>query len=198
MYWRRYQLVTILILGLAAISPNLYAKKKAHKAQPRADQDQIEVIAHLRFPSVEGPVTRLFTTQHYSRYYLYAEHASGYVSLLDITNPKKPAVLAEIGFPADEKSSNLVAVTGNAALVTEDSASRAPQPPRTVRMLSFADPTHPKVVHEFRNVTDTAQDAQRGLVFLASSDGDLWILREHFAPDPELEKRWEHDVLGDR
>jgi hypothetical protein len=181
----------VLISCLLASSVGLYGKDKHQKAEP---QDQIQVIAHL--PVTGDAIVRFMATQHYRRDYLYAEHQSGKtVTLIDVTNIDRPTVIAEVTYPVNP-SGNLVAVAGNAALVTAaNSQTEAPSAPETFRILSFADPLHPVVQHEFNGVTATARDDRRGLIFLANAEG-VWVLRQQLAMDPEAEKEWEHNVLG--
>jgi hypothetical protein len=137
-------------------------------------------------------VTRFLTTQHAGRFYLYAEHAaSKTMTLIDVTDPGRPAILAELNFPADQPSDRLLAVTGNAALVTSGSEpEHAPAALQTVRIFSFADPLHPQVKQVFQNVTNVTTDARRGLFYLANPDG-IWILQQQFVPDPAVEEQFE-------
>jgi hypothetical protein len=54
------------------------------------------------------------------------------------------------------------------------------------------------VAQEFKGITAISQDARPGLIFLANPDG-IWILQQHFAEDPEIEKNYAYKVLyGDR
>jgi hypothetical protein len=178
-----------LILGLAILLP-LSAKDKKPKSPP---QDNIEVVAHIALTS--GPVLRLLTTEHYSSYYLYAEHGAGApVTLIDTTKANHPTVLAEVAYPSTG-SDSLVVVSGTAALVT---SGGAPQPvaPQTIRILDFSDPRNPKVAREFNGVTAINRDDRRGLIFLANADG-VWILHQSRAVDPEVEKAYAHHVLYD-
>lgn len=173
------------IFCLALIVP-LSAKDKK---QPPPPQDSIEVVAHI--PLTNGVVRRFLSTDHFSSHYLYAEHeAGGAVTLIDVTRPTQPAVLAELA-----GSDNLLVVSGTSALVT---TSAAPQPssPQTIRVLDFSDPQHPKVAREFAGVTAIDRDDRRGLIFLANADG-VWILHQNRAEDPEIEKAYAHHVIYD-
>jgi len=175
--------------SLALLCWNAYGKDKHPKKAEDAPQDQIDVVAHL--PLTGGPVTGFLETQHYRRSYLYAEHESGQTaSLIDITNGARPALLADI------RSGSLVAVAGNAALVSSQAPSTQIAP-QTFRIMSFADPLHPAVKQQFDRVTAIARDEKRGLIFLAN-DGGVWILQQKFAQDPEAEKEWEHMMLDNR
>ncbi len=183
-----------LIFALVTFAGSVAAKDKHPKATP---QDRIQVIAHI--PATGGRVVRFLTTDHYRRNYLYAEQESGKtLTLIDITNVSRPAVLAELADPAGS-ADNLVAVAGNAALVAVDKSQQPDDrpSPQTFRILSFADPLHPAVQQEFKGVTAIARDDRRGLIFLADSDG-VWILEQQLAPDPEAEKEWEHMMLDAR
>jgi len=175
-------------ISLTFLCASAYGKDKQTKTADPA-QDQIEVVAHL--PLTGATITGFQETQHYRRLYLYAEHESGKaVSLIDITNSAQPALLAEI------PSESLVAVAGNAALVSNQTSS-APVAQQTFRIMSLADPLHPTVKQQFDNVTAMARDEKRGLIFLANASG-IWILQQKYAQDPEAEKEWEHMMLDNR
>src|SRR5579863_5980845 len=190
---RRLRHHAVLLIGLGILASQLSAKKPKKVAEP--EQDQIEVVAHI--PVAVGTGTRFFPTTHYSQYYLYVEHGAGHgVTLIDVTDPSKPHVIGEIE-NADQGSRAFLAVTGTAALTT-DAQRSAPtaQPVQTIRIFNFSDPLHPKVVQEFRNVTNITQDEGRGLFFLANDEG-IWILRQHYAMDPKVEEEYKRHVLYD-
>ena len=85
-------------------------------------------------------------------------------------------------------------VVGNSMLVTDSEDTAAQKTPRSVKVMNFAEAANPRVVQEFANVTGFLRDANRGLVYVFNNAG-LWILRESPAPDEELQKQYEHDVL---
>lgn len=144
-------------------------------------------------PKVRSSVC--FRLQHYSRYYLYAERADGKVTVIDITDAKAPSRVANVAYPANQKS-DLPALTGTVALVGSATPAQSEETPQTVRIMNLSDPSHPKVAREFAGVTAVGRDNQRGLVFLANGDG-IWILHEHFAEDPAIESAYAHHVLYD-
>lgn len=182
-------------LGLALFAVSASAKTKRPKAEP--PQDQIQVVAHM--PLTGGQVDGFVSTRHYSRDYLYAEYQSGKnVTLIDVTKPNSPAILAEAAYPANASSNGLVAVAGNVALVGDSPAPAGnSNAPRTIRIMNFSDPAHPAIQQEFTGVTAMGRDDRRGLIFLANADG-LWVLQESLAQDPAVEAQWEHDMLGNR
>jgi hypothetical protein len=177
------------------ISAGLEAKDKKVKASPKEPQDAIEVVGHI--PLTDGSVMRFLTTQHYSSYYLYAEHdASNGVTLIDVTKPTRPSVLGDVAYAPNGGSGSLFAVEGTAALVTDGQATAATSAPQTIRIMDFSDPLHPKVARVFAGVTAVSRDERRGLIFLANAEG-IWILHQNLAQDPEVEKAYAHHVIYD-
>ena len=184
---------TIVFLLLTG-AVTLYGKDKHPKKQDDSSQDQITVAAHI--PSTGGPVTRFIATQHYGRSYVYAEHESGKtLTLIDVTNPAQPMVLADVAYPNNSSSSSLLTATGTAALVTDTPVVDAKQAQaQIIRIINLADPLHPSVAQEFKGVTATSRDVQPGLILLANADG-IWILQQHFALDPAVEKSYAYKVI---
>jgi len=194
-----YKLLSVVLLaGLTLTAPSIYAKDKKPKVPPSAAKDEIEIVGHI--PLTGGPVKRFFTTQHYSSYYLYAEHGAGIaLTLIDVTKTNRPSVLADVAYaPGNAPGSgpgNVALVAGTAALVTsEPTASTPASGPQTVSIMDFSDPQNPKVSREFTGVTAMSRDDRRGLIFIANAEG-IWILKQHLAEDPEVEKAYAHYVL---
>jgi hypothetical protein len=195
---RSHRTYLILVAGLVVCGSACEAKDKKVKAPPSPPKDEIEVVGHV--PLVGGPVTRFSSTQHYSSYYLYAEHGgSTNVTLIDVTKVGQPAVLADVSYSPDGTSQSLLAVAGTAALV--NSAPGTPAAPatasQTLRIMDFSDPLHPAVAREFTGVTAIGRNDSRGLIFVANGDG-IWILRQHLAEDPEVEKAYDRYILYTR
>jgi hypothetical protein len=190
----RRQSSVALIVGLMVSALAIDAKDKKPKAPPAAPKDEIEVVGHV--PLTDGPVKRFFTTQHYSSYYLYAEHESGSnLTLIDVSKINRPSVLADVAYAPNSGSANLTVVAGTAALVTsEPVAPGTASVPQTVRIMDFSDPQSPRVAREFTGVTAISRDDRRGLIFIANADG-IWILHQHLADDPEVEKAYARYVL---
>ncbi len=183
----------VLLAGVITLAPLASAKDKKTKTAPADPKDAIEVVGHI--PPTDGPVTRFLTTQHYSSYYLYAEHGAGKnVTLIDVTKTNQPLVLASVPYASGNGSESLSVVAGTAALVTSEPAAPAAVPaPQTIRIMDFSVPQNPKVAREFTGVTATSTD-DRGLIFVANADG-IWILRRHLADDPEVDKAYANYVL---
>jgi hypothetical protein len=173
------------------LAPSMDAKDKKPKAP--GPKDEIEVVGHI--PLTNGPVRRFLATQHFSSYYLYAERDPGQATtLIDVTKTNQPSVLADVAYAPNSGSDSLTLVAGTAALVSSEPAAPAVPAPQTVRIMDFSDPKNPKVAREFTGVTAMSRDGGRGLIFVANADG-IWILRQHFAEDPEVQKAYENYVL---
>ncbi len=179
------RLSTPLLLAALIVSiSTIYASERHHsKAYESDSEDQIQVVGHV---AISGPITQLLPTQHFSSFYLYAEHEPGKaLTLIDVTKANDPTVVNSLPYPADAASGNLVAVAGMAGLAVDRQGPSKPARPSVVRIMNFADPSHPKVAREFAGVTAITTDNRRRLIFLADSEG-IWILREHFAEDPGI------------
>ena len=153
------------------------------------------MVGHI--PLTGGPIRRFIPTQHYSSFYLYAEHEPGKgVTLIDVTKSAQPAVLADVAYTGAGGAASIVTVAGTAALIT-DNATAVDTPPasaQTIRVFDLSDPLHPKVAREFSGVTAISRDDRRGLIFLANAEG-VWILHQNFATDPEVMKEYERYVM---
>lgn len=186
----------ITILCLTIVLP-LSAKDKKPKKPVPPPQDAIEVLAHV--PLKTGPVRRFLATEHLRSRYLYVEYDAGpSMTVIDVTKPNQPSVLAEVEYPIVPGHNNLVLVSGTTALVTSGAVSAAPQPTvqQTIRILDLSDPQHPKIAREFAGVTAINRDDGRGLIYLANAEG-IWILHQNRAEDADLEKAYAHHVIYD-
>lgn len=188
------RLLFLALAGVILSTPVVNAKNKKPKAPPSVPKDEIKVVGHI--PLTNGPVTRFLTTQHYSSEYLYAERDSGKnVMLIDVTKANQPSVLADLSHASDSGPDNLAVVAGTAALVTSEPTATASTPTnQTVKIMDFSDPQNPQIAREFTGVTAMSRDDRRGVIFVANTDG-IWILQEHFAEDPKVEKAYADYVL---
>jgi hypothetical protein len=185
-----------ILAGLVVTAASASAKNKTHKKDAVQPQDSIQVVGHI--PPTNHPVTGFVCTQHYSSYYLYAEHEAGKdITLIDVTRTSRPLVLADVPYVGQGASEALVAVAGTAALVSNEVNDPPPAPAQSLKIMDFSDPQHPKVAREFNGVTAVGRDTQRDLVFVANPEG-IWILQQHFAEDPEVEAEYAREVLYNR
>lgn len=184
-----------LIAGMAMLSPFAQAQKKKNPAPPDP-HDAIEVVGHIA--TTKSAVTSFLATQHYSSYYLYAEHEGGKgVTLIDITNAEKPVVLSDVTYPS-QGSATIFAVAGTAALVSDQQPKTTSSPAgQTIRIMDFSHPQHPKVARQFDGVTTMSRDERRGLIFIANAEG-VWILHQTFAEDPAVKKAYDDYITYSR
>jgi hypothetical protein len=178
----------LLFAALVVSLSTIYASERHHqKANEDATRDEIQVIGHI---AIEGPTTQLLPTQHFSSFYLYAEHGPGKaLTLIDVTKASDPTVVNSLAYPANDSSGNLIAVAGMAGLAADRQAPSKPASPAVVRIMNFTDPSHPRIAREFQGVTAITTDNHRQLIYVADAEG-IWILREHFAEDPEITKEY--------
>jgi hypothetical protein len=195
----RHTPLYLMVFGVTLlVGAPLLAGDKAGSALPVPDR--IQVIAHVQL--AHGAVTELTTGSHWGKDYLYVDHGpAAPVTILNVTNPAAPARAGELDLPKQDAGGDLSTVAGTAALIASSpSAPTQPMLKRTVTVLSFADPEHPTVARHFSGVTAMQKDTERGLIYLANSDG-LWVLRIITAPDIERERkadqRYLHHVLYD-
>jgi hypothetical protein len=183
------------LLPAFALLSGIVSAKDRHKAEP-APQDEIQVVAHL--PAAGSNISRFLCTEHRSQNLLYAEGDGGkFVRLIDVTDVQHPELVADLSSGL-VGTNDIVAAAGTAALISDKQDAKETTPAKQVfRVMSFADPAHPVVKQEIAGVTAMQRDADRGLIFLANADG-LWILQQHIAPDPRVEKEWEHMMLDNR
>jgi hypothetical protein len=177
-----------LAVAMAGLNASAQDNKYLRAKGAPAPQEQIEVVAHI--PAGSAVITRLDTVEQNRRNYIYAEHETGQeLTLVDVTQPDRPALL--LG------EQRLLAMNGDAALVTAPQSALPAAAPPTFRIVNFTDPHHVTVKQEFTGVTAMTKDDNRGLIFLANPQG-VWILRERYAADPAFVKQWEHMMLDSR
>jgi hypothetical protein len=178
----------VLLMAVAVLIPPAVAKDRKSKDSAK---DEIQVIGHVQLPN--GPVRRFLLTDHYSSVYLYAERDAGKnVTLIDVTKPSRPSVIADLA-NAGGDSGNLTLATGTAALVSSAPGAVPSGGPQSIRIMDFSDLKNPKVVREFSGVTAMSRDERRGLVYIADGDG-VWVLQQRLATDPEVEKAYDYYV----
>jgi hypothetical protein len=115
-----------------------------------------------------------------------------------MTKVGQPSVMADAASsPAGRLSESLTGSRHCCAVNSESGAPAATTTPQALRVMDFSDAQHLRVVREFTGVTAVGRNAARGLIFVANADG-VWILQQHFAEDPEVEKAYATYVLYNR
>jgi hypothetical protein len=151
------------------------------KKQNKTQGDSIQIVSHINLDG--ATVASMRTAEQWSQPSLeLTDTANRTVLTVDVADPAHPNVINQMQIPAGLEDASLELEVGTAALLTTSDKTVPPVESKSVSIVSFADPERPKTVQRFDNVTSIFTDRQRGLVYLASSDG-LWILRPHSSAD---------------
>src|SRR5580692_10026115 len=106
-------LALTLVAALAMAAPLLQAKDP----HPAAPSKSPEVLAHIPLNSAT-PVQMFTRRDNHGRLYLYALGPAGQaVSVVDITDAAKPALVSQVGYPSPGGYGNVQSLGTNTALV---------------------------------------------------------------------------------
>src|SRR5215813_9965860 len=173
---RSLRMALLLLVGSSFISSayafNVGSKEKKHQ-QPKVVG--IYLVGHL--PLSETTVSYISTTSDSNRQLLQLTDANQRtLTVVDVTVPEQPKLIEEARLPADLANSALQSRIGNTALFTAtDGSSLDHGDKKSITLVSFVDPSSPKTVQKFENVTAVWMDRDRELIYLTNSDG-LWVL----------------------
>jgi len=174
------------VMTLALASPTLWAKDTAKAGLPKGP----EVVAHLAL-NATATVHMYTRREAKGRLYLYALHSSGEVSVVDITEAARPALITQTA-AAGATYANAQQIGTNTALVEIADASSAATSAKTLALLDTSNPLAPQMTLRFAGVTAVSRDDSRSLLFIANSEG-LWIVRHYEPPDVGV-AAWENFV----
>jgi len=167
------------------------ARKPKTPAVVDGNRDAIRVIAHIALN--DSSPCQMTTAEHWRKQYLYLDHPqTSNLTVVDITNAAQPHVAKEIHH--GEIVGDVRVMVGDIGLITSPASESTP---KTVSIISFADPQTPKLQQTFKNVSGFSQAPRRSLIFIVNDEG-LWILREQPALDLDLQKEYDRHVLYDR
>jgi len=105
------------------------------------------------------------------------------VTVIDISNAKKPRVVKSVAYPDGAQSAGEIFGT-NLILVRGDKSNRGDSTPAEV--IAFGGPDGPDASEEFSGVTSFLADNGRGLVYFTNGDG-LWIVRSKRPPEQDMD-----------
>ena len=180
------------LFASAGLSDACAARSTPRNKKPRRlhRKDEIEVVGHIPLTGAGETLPRHSTLQQLLS--LRRTRTGGNVTLIDVTKSNQPAVLADVAYAPNGGSDSLTVVAGTAALVTSEPAASDGRTARRRPSGSwiFRIRKNPKVAREFTGVTAMSRDEARGLIFVANADG-IWILRQHLAEDPEVQKAYD-------
>ncbi len=161
---------TVLAVCLA-ISPRATAADKA----PDVNGRSATVIAHLALPG-PSPSQMLLRRQH-GKQYLYVDQGKQDISVVDVSNPRKPKLISRAAWPQQGASGQLQFIDSGLAISENPQNQPALSAPENVNILDLTNPAQPQVLAHFSGVTSVLPDNARNLVFLANANG-LWIVHE--------------------
>jgi hypothetical protein len=149
---------------------------------PKVLDEPATVISHL---PLNGAVVSAIHLRHRGgKKYLYLETSgSPGILVVNITKPKKPALLNEVDLPESARTGSLEMIGHGLALSETSNAKEPPAAPKTINVLDISHPDHPRVIQTFTGVTAMGVSFDHNLLFFANNEG-LWILRQRWAQPP--------------
>jgi hypothetical protein len=196
-FWATSALL-ISVISLS-ISPG-YAKskeKKERKEQPQTKEVGIYLIGHLSLP--ESTVSGIAASSDPSRQLLQlTDTVHGTLTVVNVTEPSRPKLLKQSKLPGELAHANVQVRMGDAVLLTASQAdSTGHADPQSLTVVSFTDPSTPKVVQTFDGVTAVWSDRERELIYLSNADG-LWVLQVYSAADQRAEEQFDEMLRSSR
>ena len=145
------------------------------------DSQPVRVVAHLSLSA--PPVKEMLLQERNGHEYLYVlPQSADSFTVVDVTKPEKPEVVSKIDLPPGTSNSSLETLGSRFVIAEESSGPRtvasSKQPSReTMQLLDVSDPKHPQVIQSFSGVTSVLADEGRRLVFIATANDGLWIVK---------------------
>jgi hypothetical protein len=187
---------TVTLLSLASLFvPLAHAKSKdKDKKQQQPKAAGIYLISHLPLP--ETTVSDISAASDPSRQLLQlTDAARRTLTVVDVTEPTQPKLVKQSQLPAEVANASMQTRIGDTALFTAANSDSVHGDPRSVTLVSFADPSNPKTVQKFEGVTAVWSDRERELIYLTNNDG-LWILEVYSAADKRAEEQFDEMLRG--
>ena len=189
-YGKNSRMVLLAFLAGTAVVPLLSANTK-----PKAAEVPARVVGHI--PLTSAPGNQMVLQNNGDNHYLYIQTAAkdGFM-VVDVKKPEYPALLEKQVKGSDPTAGNLQVVGSDLGVATVPEKSpksntirSSSSPTQTVKILDLSDPSHPKTLQTFQNVSGMVGDAGRGILYLANDDG-LWVLKhERHLMNPEKQKK---------
>jgi hypothetical protein len=190
--WRLHSWSAAVTLAAALVAAGSLA---ANTTKPKPTELPAHVIAHI--PLSSAPGNQMVLQHDGDRHFLYIQTASkdGFM-IVDVHKPEFPVLLERQVKGNDPTAGNLQMVGKDVGLATvPDKSSKSStihstgSPTETVKLLDLSDPSHPKTLQIFKNVTSVIGDGGRGILYLANDEG-LWVLKhERHLLAPEAHKK---------
>jgi len=165
----------LLMLSLAGPAS---ARTKTRKLQTAAGS---QVVAHLPFTGLTS-IDMALQDRAGDKRYLYVQHSQNDgVSVVDVSDPGKPKVLALVPWP-DSHAANRLSVAGDFGFVSENQSTVAVRSDANrddVVIWDLSNPASPRMVQKFDSVVRFLRD-DKDFIYILNNDG-LWVIS---APKP--------------
>ena len=169
-----------LITGSICVAVNAAIAKEP---KPKLSADESQAVAHVSF-SGQTAIDMALQKQVDNKRYLYVQHSkSEGISVIDVTQPKKPKVLGVVSWP-NPALANQMNIAGSLGIITESAA--APNHDKTLPDLVVWDLSNrvsPRVVRQFSGVVRWFKD-ERDFIYVLNCDG-LWVISMPVDQEPE-------------
>jgi len=149
------------------------ASAKDHKA--KGTDNQARVVAHIPLTGLLA-VDMAIQKKVNDKYYLYVQHSKDQgISIIDISKPAEPKVIAMIPWP-DPAMSSRMNVTGDLAIIAETEVlpMRSSSSGDDLVLWDLSNPAAPRVLQKFSGVVKWLQD-QRDFMYVLNGNG-LWVV----------------------
>jgi hypothetical protein len=180
-----------LITGSIFVAVNS-AIAKEHK--PNLSANESQVVAHVSLKG-QTAIDMALQRQVNNKLYLYVQHSKDEgISVIDVTQPKKPKVLGIVSWPNPTVASQMN-MTGSLGIITERAA--APNHDKTLPdlvMWDLSNPVSPRAVQQFSGVVRWFED-ERDFIYVLNGDG-LWVISTPVDQQAEHVKYWRIMILG--
>ena len=147
------------------------ASAKDHKA--KGTDNQARVVAHIPLTGLLA-VDMAIQKKVNDKYYLYVQHSKDQgISIIDISKPAEPKVIAMIPWP-DPAMSSRMNVTGDLAIIAETEVlpMRSSSSGDDLVLWDLSNPAVPRVMQKFSGVVKWLQD-ERNFIYAMNGDGRM-------------------------
>jgi len=186
---RNIRVALLLLLIVSFFIPSAYARNLGKKGKKQQEPKVVGIYLVGHLPLSETTVSYISATADSSRQLLQLTDATQRIlTVVDVTMPEQPELVGQAHLPADLANSALQTRIGDTALfAATDSSSVDRRDTKSITLVSFSDPSNPKTVQKFENVTAVWMDRDRELIYLTNSDG-LWVLQVYSEADKRAEE----------
>jgi hypothetical protein len=161
-----------LFTVFALLTPGAFAADKYGQSEV--------VLSHV--PITGPPVRQMFLVRENGKHYLYVDQGeTPGVCVVDVTNPKDPKIVKQhIAWPDDGGQMEIIGANGTVAMSQVQEGRQRPPRVRDINILDLTNPSHPRVLETFKDVTAVLPDNARNLLFVANNEG-ISLVEHHIS-----------------